>query len=233
MNPPHDLAAVVGANARRMRLRADAKTDDVAKLAREFGLTKWKDANVSALERGRVSPTVPTLYVLGLVFSELLGEPVTLADLCECEDNVQVADELAVPGEAITNALRGSPIDRHNKTTRDFLDRIRIQRVKNAMSDNPMVSVTVRDKLPHGLRPGDIGRAVLQVGLAEQRAAKDLGVDPDQFAAFCLLHYGRTFAEERDRRAGLGANAQKLGQVVRAMKDELRPYMPNDGETSV
>jgi hypothetical protein len=39
--------------------------------------------------------------------------------------------------------------------------------------------------------------------------------------------WGRTFSEERDRRAGGEANAQKRGRVTREMKAELEQVIGN------
>ncbi|UPW02862.1 hypothetical protein M1C57_14235 [Rhodococcus pyridinivorans] len=59
-------------------------------------------------------------------------------------------------------------------------------------------------------------------GETEQRAAQSLGISGGRFKALALELWGRPFAEERDARAGEGANAQKRGRVARQLKDEMR-----------
>lgn len=51
--------------------------------------------------------------------------------------------------------------------------------------------------------------------------SKALGISLPTLAHMTTALWKRTFSEERDRRAGDGANAQKRGQVSRTMQDEL------------
>jgi hypothetical protein len=59
-------------------------------------------------------------------------------------------------------------------------------------------------------------------GATEVRVSKSLGVAPSTLADLSAALWQRTFSDERDRRAGEGANAQKRGQVSRTMRAELR-----------
>lgn len=54
-------------------------------------------------------------------------------------------------------------------------------------------------------------------GATEERTSKALGINTAELADLSVALWNRTFSEERDRRAGDGANAQKRGQVTRQM----------------
>jgi hypothetical protein len=58
-------------------------------------------------------------------------------------------------------------------------------------------------------------------GATEERTWKALGISPTELADWSTALWNRTFSQERDRRAGEGANAQKRGQITRKMRVEL------------
>jgi hypothetical protein len=59
-------------------------------------------------------------------------------------------------------------------------------------------------------------------GATEERTSTALGIPSSELADWSAALWKRTFSEERDRRAGEGANAQKRGQVTRQMRKELQ-----------
>lgn len=186
MSNRQTLAAVVGQNARR--IRGDYRLEDISSAARAIGL-KWDTSRVSALERGEVSPTLPTLLALCLTFSEVTQKPVALTDLASYDGDIQITPELVMSGADLAAALRGQPADQRGTDMESA------------------VLATARQQAG---------------GLAEQRAAQSLGITGGRFASLSCELWGRSFADERDHRAGPGASAQKRGRIARALKDELR-----------
>lgn len=207
-----ELPDIVGRNARAYRERqAGATLEEVAVKARENGLTTWVGSTVSSLERGRVSPTVPTLYMLARTYTDLVGKPITIADLCAYAGPIRLSEHLTIHGESLAAALRGRPADGDiGDAGTEAWRRAQAQHVIAEHGSRAGVSIT------------ELSRAIASAGLAEQRAAKDLGVDVERLALLALSRWGRTWSAERDDRAGEGANAQRRGQVARSMKDELR-----------
>ncbi len=63
----------------------------------------------------------------------------------------------------------------------------------------------------------------------DYRAAAELGLEPDRAAAAMAKLWGRSFTDERDRRAGPGVTKQKRGRVGLAVKAELREAV-SDGQ---
>lgn len=71
-------------------------------------------------------------------------------------------------------------------------------------------------------------RAAWRSGLTEDRIAQRLKISRDRLAATSFrLWEGRTFSEERDRRAGPDANPQKRGRVTREVRADLEKALAN------
>lgn len=218
MDPAADLAAVVGENARRIRTEAGATLDDVAVAARGHGLRGWGGGRVSDLEHGRVSPTVPTLVALALALGDIRREPLTLAELVEHQGAVEINGSLAVRGAVLVRFLGGQPV---RLTKRDVPALAEIKAAEIAASMRRFTA-----ELPPSLRGVSLATAVAvqnRSGEAEQRIAKALGVSLLTVAAASAhLYRGATASEERDRRAGGDATAQKRGRIARDIRTELK-----------
>jgi transcriptional regulator with XRE-family HTH domain len=209
-----DLAAVMGRNARE--LRGDANLNDVAKVARACGLN-WGTGRVSDLEHGKVSPTLPTLVALALIFSELLGRPVTLADLVRADENIAVTTRISVTGDELRGYLSGDAVTAAAQYRREV----------SAASQ----SDDYRKNWPTRLRSvpkGATMRMLGQIGEPEERLARELGIDRTRLAAEMLARWKKSFSAERDQRAGPEANAQKKGRVARALKADLKAVLDGD-----
>lgn len=64
---------------------------------------------------------------------------------------------------------------------------------------------------------------------ADWRLCKQLGINREYGAAVMSQLWGHTFSDERDRRAGPEANAQRRGQVSRQLKAQLEEAI-SDGD---
>jgi len=62
---------------------------------------------------------------------------------------------------------------------------------------------------------------VAHAGVTDKRMARQLGISVNDFMVRSIRLWGRTFSEERDRRAGADANQQKKGRIAREMRIEL------------
>lgn len=208
------VAEVVGENCKRLRTNIGITQDELARYARDLGL-RWNAAKVGDFESGRSSPTFATVMTVTVALQWALEEskardpgrpgespdPISLAHLVTFDGFVMLTDTFKVFGTDLVKWCRGYV---PTLTTSQFYDLVKRQGV-------------VVDAV------ADLTR---RAGLAEQRQAKRMGIDPALLAALSLKLWQRTFSEERDRRAGDDANQQKRGQVTRAMQaelDELRP----------
>jgi predicted transcriptional regulator len=219
------LAKVVGENCKRIRDAAALSKDELARHARDAGL-RWDASKVGRFESGSVAPTFGTVLAVSLALSKAIDGPVTLADLVQFDGNV-ILTRPGVPdplGAAVAGVCRGeswpeSPVDIYgaDELVDDELikERAYVEVMKRVMAE---ISSAQAESIAAG-----VGAAVLRrSGLAEDRLAQRLGVNPDELALMSSqLWAGRTFSEERDLRAGPEANAQNRGQVSRTLQADL------------
>ena len=212
-----DLATVMGRTARQ--LRGNATLDDVAKVARACGLN-WGTGRISDLEHGKVSPTLPTMIAMALIYTELHGRPVTLGDLVGGDESISVTARISVTTEELRDYLSGDPVtaaDQYRRETGAALQSV--------------VSGDYRKDWPTRLQSVSKGatlRMLGEIGEPEERLAREFGIDRSRLAAEMLALWRRSFSAERDFRAGATANAQKKGRVARALKADLKAVLDGD-----
>jgi len=216
-NPePPTVAQVVGRNARR--LRGHHTADELARGAKLMGL-KWGTGRISELEAGKVSPTLPTLFVLALVLGEVTGQPVSLADLLHAEDFIRVNEKLVVKTDSFTASVSSKPVDM-DEVMPDLMNRV--MEAAEKIGAEAAAEMAARPAHLRHLGIVAIVDTFENSGEAEKRIAKGLGIGSDRMVQESTYLWGDSFSAERDRRAGPDANAQKRGRVSRELKAELR-----------
>ncbi len=221
-----ELAEVIGRNARRIRTEAGATLDAVGKAARQHGLASWGGTRVSDFENGRVSPTVPTLVAVCLALGEIRRSPLTLAELLAHDGTVAINGGLAIRGAALGRFLDGEPV---RLTKRDVPGLPDVDTA--ALAGHVRQAFEKLNRLPARLKDVEMARAYAlkdRSGEAEQRIAKALGVDLLAVAVASTYLYDSTASEERDRRAGAEATAQKRGRITREIRTELEGVLNGD-----
>ena len=196
------LAQVLGQNARALRIEAGATLEQFAMAAKTFGLP-WSTGRVGDFEAGRVAPSFPTMYAVALALGTVTGQPVALADLLTGDDGpVNLTDELTIDLSDLQGALQGKPVAGGERTppSRDE-------------------GAPVRRKVD--LRPD----VVVHMREADVRLCKTLGVTPEQGGQAMGDLWGKSFTDERDRRAGADANAQRKGQISRLLMTDLKLHL--------
>lgn len=99
------LRVVIGDGVRRVRRAAGARQEDVARIARRYGLT-WSRGRIWDLERGEKAISAEELVLLPLVLSDVAGRPINLADLIEdVEAMVDVTRETSLSTDAVRAIL--------------------------------------------------------------------------------------------------------------------------------
>lgn len=187
------LAVVLGANCKRIRSAAGVTRNGLAKYARGAGL-RWTDSKVGDFESGRSAPTFATVLAVSFALSNATGTDVTLADIVAFDvGDVELNDQLAVHGWRLAEVARGKPWGQ--------LD-----------DDEQFTSLLTE-------LHSQIER---RSGLDEQRLAKRLEISANRLGIESLRLWGQSFSDERDRRAGEDANAQKRGRVSRELQSELK-----------
>ena len=191
------LSTVIGNNARLLRRTAKLTLDQVSIAARMRGL-KWSEARVADFEAGRVAPNLATLIAVVLALQDIGCANATFPELLRSETPIQINDSLLVPNEQVVNLLKGPRPSPERMTA--------------------MVNASFE-----AFQNSEIFRALTTTsGATEERTTKALGIDTTELASLSTALWNRTFSQERDRRAGKGANAQKRGQISRQMRKELQ-----------
>ena len=200
------LAEVVGANCRRIRNEIGVTQDELALYARTHGL-KWNAAKVGDFEAGRSEPTLATVLKVGMALQQVLAFAHVAASAIRDRDirriDVRLADLLESADElvALTDDL--------SITTAD------------------LANVAHGEAFPSPIRRH--GDELQRSGLAEQRLAKALGISGSRLADVSFRLWGRTVSEERDNRAGAGANRQKKARVSRDLRAEIERAVAHGG----
>lgn len=204
------VAEVAGNNARTLRRDTGATLEDVTRAIRSCGL-RWSTGSIGDLESGRAAPSVATLFTVAAALGDVIGHPVSLAELFAGDGDVQINDNWSVPLSALRDALSGKPVPRAPKLTG-----------KGGLTTTAVGIHTSR--FPKWARDVDVqlvARVLGDFAESDTRMCNRIGVEPDVGAAAMAKLWGRTFVVERDDRAGPDANAQRLGQISRRLRVDL------------
>lgn len=205
----NSLAEVVGRNARDLRRSVDATLEDVAALARGYGL-RWSTGSVGSLESGRtVGVNLENLLAVAATLGDVVGRPVSLADMFAGDGDVALNDELTVPLATVRATLSGEVVSIPAP----------VPVVPIAGAYFPAVG-TVRYSLP-----------VSALCETDLRVCRSLGVEPEVGAAAMARLWKKTFVAKRDELAGSNANPQRRGRISRQLKTELQKVIA-DGDYS-
>jgi hypothetical protein len=207
---PRDLAAVIGSNAKRMRVNADLTLDQVSVAARGRGLS-WSESRVADFEAGRVAPDLRTLvpFCLALADAGCLGA--SFDKLLTSVPPIRINDSLLLWDHELRKLLSGRIVKVKRLETENDEDRSELTPEEWILSERFPID-----------DPAILMRVHRSAGATEERVRKSLGIPPMLLATVSASLWKRTFSQERDRRAGKGANAQKRGQVTRQMRTELQ-----------
>jgi len=192
------LAAVLGTHCRRIRKHAGITQDDLAKVARQFGL-KWTASKVRDFESGRSAPTFATVLALTAALN-CVRPGVRLADLVSFDGEVTITGDFEPTGDQLAEFCGGGTWE-------------------NCSAAEAFLQLSAGSVIDWSKVPG------LQVpkvwGLTEERVAAGLGISTDQLCEVSLRLWDNTFSAQRDRIAGPDASAQRKGRVTRQLKGEL------------
>lgn len=208
------LTNVIGANARRLRLNAGLTLDQVSIAARRRGL-RWSESRVADFEAGRVAPNLGTLAAFCLALSDLGCREATFPRLVEYITPFEINDELLLWDYDLVNLMSGRPVEEPKP-------------VEQPLEDDDDAFTLVKTPYERSVvYRYDVDWSTMMAvksawGATEERMRKSLGISSMLLAVLCAALWKQTFSQERDRRAGEGANAQKRGQVSRVMRAELK-----------
>ena len=202
------LAAVIGQNARQLRRDAGLTLDQVSIAAKTRGL-EWSESRVADFESGRgVAPNLTTLIAVVLALQDAGCTDATLPELLRSEAPIQINDSLLLSNKQVLDLVSSRPAWEQPSP-----EEVTAAITASWEHFGPGIVAAVKK----------ISGATEEVyGATEERTWKALGISRTELADLSASLWNRTFSEERDRRAGAGANAQKRGQVSRQLRKELK-----------
>lgn len=229
------LAEVVGANCKRWRNQIGLTQDKFAEFARTMGL-RWTASAVGDFEAGRSNPSLATVIAVAVALQVAFGRTEafssfvpddydweqtgvvvgvdesaapTLADLFRTDaDWVDVTGVLCPPGEDLPKLFLGGIVNYGGATAEEWVE------LKGAIQHDDKFRAAVAS----------------HAGVTDKRMARQLGMSVEDFMVQSIRLWGRTFTDERDKRAGAGSNQQKKGRIAREMRAELEKVRPGNGD---
>ena len=239
------ISAAVGAFVSQARREHGLTLDQIATAARAFGAS-WSASSVRNIERGQASLTLPTLLLLALALGDLLGRPLTLSNLLgDAEVLTLVAgEENPIRRSWVDAAVSGAEVTIRPDKRIDVLDtesdfemdeefEDEVLREMHKMRGQAMTRAQQHDQVAQLLEQSQMPRepAVMVPGkgdagsLAEERAAKKLGVSTLRLKQFAQDLWGRPLEVEALSRVGANSTPQARGRVTRVLVDEIRGSM--------
>lgn len=198
-NRPADLRQVIGRNVRRIRTEHEISLEAFSREARRCGLP-YSTGRVSDLEGGRVEAKLDALLAWAQVLANLTDQPVTLADLFKGDDRVGL--------------FRGRPVEPdYAKSTAGPRDLA----VICGWAD--VAEAAAAFGVPQS-KVGPYLAAMDESGLAEKRAARNLGVDLPTLIRHSVDLWGVNLSAQRDR-IEPDANVSRLGQITRELVAQI------------
>lgn len=218
--PDRTLQDVIRKNIRRLRLKRQLRQEEVAAMARRFGVP-WSQATIAAIERGTRKVALEEGYILMTVLDVPMAELLAAG----ADESIDVAG-MEVEGADLVDWAKGEPVV-----------------ILTSGSVEPSLSAARQRRLsPLAGRYGldadhDTLARLASVSLrpVDQKASRALGVWTKTRGAFEIAAaaeslWGKGLQEARDERyqqiKGYGGDARaRRGHVTRQLLDELRAHI--------
>lgn len=216
---------VIGAYLKDIRQKRGFTLDRVATEARSLGAA-WTSSKINALEKGISTGSLTNMLILAKTLSSLTGEDIELSDLFLGDGVIELDGDASIARSELRKALNGKPFELDSTWVRVSEDPA-VQKIAETVSSSVSdLMQKLSDKLFFEAGRLD-GAAVLNTAptLAEQRAAKQLGLTAKGTAALCQLAYNQSLDEEAAQRAGEHATPQKRGRETRIIRSELESLL--------
>lgn len=215
----------IGAYLKSIRQENGFTLDRVATEARGLGAT-WTSSKINALERGISTGSLTNMLILAKALSSLTGEDIELSDLFLGDGVIELDGDASITRSELRKALNGKIFELDSARERVSEDPA-VQKITGTVAASVSdLMQNLSDKLFFEASRLD-GATVLNTAptLAEQRAAKQLGLTAEGTAALCQLAYNQSLDEEAAQRAGEHATPQKRGRETRVIRSELESLL--------
>lgn len=224
------LAEVVGANCKRWRKQLGLTQDKFAEFARMMGL-RWTASAVGDFEAGRSSPSFATVIAVSVALQVAFARTEAFESVTTDDDEGTVvmglSDRIAAPTMADLLRTDADWVDVNGvlRPPSSDLPKLFLGGLANYGGPTAEEMAALNESVEHGRAFRE--ELVAHAGVSEKRMARHLGISVSDLMVRSIRLWGRTFSEERDRRAGVDANQQKKGRIAREMRAELEGRFRN------
>jgi transcriptional regulator with XRE-family HTH domain len=237
------LAFVVGQRLRVLRENAKCRQDDLAAVARRWGLP-WTRATVAGIETGRRRLSFEEFVILPRVLRDLRSPnqlsdddvPFELVDLLPEDGWIELTRDTRVQAKALKGILQAQA----RITQLSQFDTPDLRKLSRVVLPTELSALPEIQPLWHQMRPGEkmtMEEVALTTrdaaGDTEQKAAAKLNVSTLAIAIAARKSWGRSLTEERDWRVSEKAGDDMTprtvqairGHVTRELLGELQPFV--------
>jgi len=212
----------VGAFVAEQRREHGLTLDQIARVARAQGAS-WSASSIGNIERGQASLSLTAMLQLALALGSLTGRDLKLSDLLGDAEALLLGSpdqsamkrawfDRALAGAAVTVSADDLDWSEADDRGDDLAGEVAFADMQRARLDQ-LVEQSRTPREPPFSRSGS---------LAEERAAKRLGIPVARLQALAEELWSRPLEDESHRRAGPGSTPQSRGRVTRVLVDELR-----------
>jgi transcriptional regulator with XRE-family HTH domain len=219
-----NIAAVVGANVKEARKDSGLTLDDISQALKTHLGVKWSTGKLGDIESGRFSPRMETILLLALALSIAGGGVVSPRQLMDSGGPVELTRDICLTPKGYARLLDGEA----DSLTVGMIvgGREEMANIVKGFTDQLARAGRYKDQMTYG----EVRRADDEFALADERAAKRLGLERFEFIAACFHLWGRLLSAETQHRSPEGATPQKRGRITRELLAELREYVSSVGD---
>ncbi|MGO3878220.1 MAG: helix-turn-helix domain-containing protein [Agrococcus casei] len=245
------FASAVGHFVAHFRKEHSLTLDMVASAGRAYGAT-WNTASIRNIEAGKFSPTIQSLLILALALGHLSGTALRLDDLfgdAEAFDAPTLGPDGRASRGWVKGALSGLPVDGERPVSvpedpypwspaRENVAMLKQSHDNLVELEAPAELVEearellFRARVDASQEPPELEGGYPEPGpptLAEERAARRLGVSPRELQNVSLKLWGQGLDAESLERAGKGSSPQARGIETRRLLEEIQEELAISG----
>ena len=226
-----EFDSAIGARIREVRTASGVSADEVARLARFYGLS-WRRSTVASIESGERSLSAAELLVLPTILAGAHVDQNALPELLNFQ--CWMTETLVYKPKAFTELLGGGLPNSRSMGTPAAFDAARAH-VELLSEVVDLVTRHIPITEPSGGGPDHVPAVIARAagGDAEQKAARSLGLSATELAVIAVRLWGCGLTEEREKRlaaagtepASAGSRRAYRGRVTRVLLDEIRAYL--------
>jgi transcriptional regulator with XRE-family HTH domain len=225
------LTDAIATRLRQLRMEHGGRQEEIAAAARHFGL-QWTQATVAAIETGKRRLSLEELTLLPLILQYVFKWLVGFSELVPNDKVIEVTPQLRLKGSTVTEIWSGGYEE-------GILEEIPLLRAKLEQSWKELDAI---DQAICLAWPNTTNGELMLYGerihyeshgVAEQKAARRLGVRPWMIVVAAHHLWGRGLTEEREARMNKDSDGATSSRTLQAMRGHVTRILLHELESPV